>query len=181
MKTYYKSIMAIHLTMISFAVTLFIAGLINNNVFMLVGGSSIGVYFILSILYLDKDYKNGKLAEQIKEAEELKKELDAKEHEIKQIKPKQTIYSQFSSLTKEEILWLHDHVQNQKDALTQVNTNNRENYIGIINTFSENKMFENLAEDTRKELEAWDEFYLEHSTMIASILPKLDAMKEAVS
>ena len=91
------------------------------------------------------------------------------------------IKNQLNGLTKNEIVWLYNYIEGQKDTLTQVNTSRREGYVSMINTFSETEGLENLANDTKKELELWDEFYLENSSMVASILPKLDLLKEAVS
>ena len=46
--------------------------------------------------------------------------------------------------------------------------------------FSESKSLEHLYEDAKKHLDEWDKFYLEHSSMVSRILPKIELLKESV-
>lgn len=171
MKTYYRSLMAINVLMLVVALTMVINGLWYDSPLSYIIGSMLGIYWTLSIIYTKRDYEKGELAAQKKEAERVKLENT----------PTQSIYTQLNGLTQAEILWLCEHVENQKTALIQINDQRKKYLMDAINMFSDNDTFRNLQEDAKKDLKEWEEFYLETSTMVANILPKLEAIKDAVS
>lgn len=171
MKTYYRSLMAINGLMILVALTMIINGLWYNSPVSYTIGSMLGIYWTLSMLYTKKDYDKGELAAQKEEAERVELENT----------PTQSIYTQLNGLTQAEILWLCEHVENQKTALIQINDQRKKYLMDAINMFSDNDTLKNLQDDARKDLEEWEEFYLQTSTMVANILPKLETIKDAVS
>ena len=152
-----------------------IANILSHKYSEMVIGSLLGLFWCFLLYAFYMDYKKLNKTKQDNNLESTVKAI------IVDDKSSETIYTQLGSLTKDEILWLHEHVENQKVGLIEVNGSRRESLIQVANMFSETKGFEHLYDDAKKELDAWDEFYVEQSTMVAKVLPKLELLKDAVS
>lgn len=175
MKLHFKTILTVNILMLCLSSSMIASGYAFNNVINKVAGITLTIAWSLILYKNIKNYINDEKQEILTDIEEQKADKP------KDVPSSQSIYNQLNGLTKDEILWLHEHAENQKKGLIEINTSRRENYLGIINMFSESKGLENLAIDAKQELELWDEFYLEQSSMIARILPKLELLKDAVS
>jgi len=173
MKLYFKSILAINIGMLILST---ISITTTQNTLIILGSIAFTIFWCVNLYKNILSYINDEKQSILNEVEEPKIEEQPKD-----VLSSESIYTQLNGLTKDEILWLYEHVENQKTSLIDVNTNRRENLVGVLNMFNETKGLEHLYEDARKDLDAWDEFYLEHSSMVARILPKIELLKEAVS
>lgn len=173
MKVYFKSILAINVGMLLLCV---ITAVVANDIFVKILSTATLIFWYVSLHNHIKTYVNDEKKSILADVEEEKKEEKAKD-----VPSTESIYTQLNGLTKDEILWLHEHVENQKTGLIEVNTSKRTGLVSMLNMFGETKGLEHLYEDTKKELDMWDEFYLEQSSMVSRILPKIELLKEAVS
>lgn len=174
MKLYFKSILAISVSMLLLCV---VTSVIANDIFVKILSGLMSIFWYASLYTQIKNHINDEKQSLLDEFEQDKKE----EEKNKDVLSTESIYSQLNGLTKDEILWLHNHIENQKTGLIEVNTDKRDSLVAILNMFSESKSLEHLYEDAKKHLDEWDKFYLEHSSMVSRILPKIELLKEAVS
>ncbi len=117
----------------------------------------------------------------VKEFLKSKTPTDAVEIAINEDKPSSSIYTQFNGLTKDEILWLYDHILDQKTALIEVHDQRKKELSDAVKLFEDVKELSNLQQDAKAELDAWNDFYVEHSKRLANVLPKIELLKDAVS